>query len=425
VRTSRYAFILAGGVGSRLCLLSERRAKPAVPFGGKYRIIDFTLSNCVNSGIFDIGVLTQYRPTSLNQHIGSGRPWDLDRNRGGVQLLQPALGSVESDWYQGTADAIYRNLIHLRRRRTDQVLILSGDHVYKMDYNVLYAYHLAKNAEVTVAVTEVPEEQISSFGILETDGQSRVTGFLEKPKTAKSRMASMGVYLFDRESLMRWLVEDAAMTDSSHDFGKDLLPRLVARGAGVFAYRFPDYWQDVGTLDSYYDANRAFLGDRPPLDLSDPDWVIHTQSADRAPVRFEHGGHVANSFVANGCRIAGRVERSVLFPGVTVARDAVVRDSIVMHDAAVGRDALVDRAIVDKDVRIASGARLGVGDAGTPNRACPEHLSSGLIVVGKGARLPQDLSVGRNARIGAGVTENSFVSDVPAGGVVDGPDSMH
>ena len=422
---SRYAFILAGGVGSRLCLLSERRAKPAVPFGGKYRIIDFTLSNCVNSGIYDIGVLTQYRPTSLNQHIGTGRPWDLDRTRGGVQILQPALGSVESDWYQGTADAIYRNLIHLRRRRTDQVLILSGDHVYKMDYNVLYAYHLAKGAEVTVAVIEVPEEEISSFGILETDANARVTSFLEKPKAARSRLASMGVYLFDRNSLIRWLVEDAERTDSTHDFGKDLLPRLVARGAGVFAYRFGAYWQDVGTLDSYYEANRAFLSAAPPLDLSDPDWVIHTQSADRAPVRFRPGARVANSFVANGCRIEGEVERSILFPGVTVAKGAVVRDSIVMHDTTVGRDAAVDRAIVDKAVRLGDGAKLGVGDDGTPNRACPEHLSSGLTVVGKGTRIPAGLTIGRNARIGAGVPEPAFTADVPAGGVVDGAESMH
>jgi len=263
VSATRYAFILAGGVGTRLCLLSERRAKPAVPFGGKYRIIDFTLSNCVNSGIFDVGVLTQYRPSSLNQHIGTGRPWDLDRTRGGVQLLQPSLGSVVSDWYQGTADAIYHNLIHLRRRRSDEVLVLSGDHVYQMDYNVLYAFHRANRATVTVAVTEVPEEEISSFGILETDASGRVTGFKEKPKQATSRLASMGVYLFDRASLIKWLIEDAEMEHSSHDFGKDLLPRLVARGEAVFAYRFPDYWQDVGTLDSYYEANLAFTSDRP------------------------------------------------------------------------------------------------------------------------------------------------------------------
>ena len=420
-----YAFILAGGVGSRLCLLSERRAKPAVPFGGKYRIIDFTLSNCVNSGIFDIGVLTQYRPTSLNQHVGTGRPWDLDRTRGGIQILQPSLDSIQSDWYQGTADAIYRNLIHLRRRRTDQVLVLSGDHVYTMDYGALYASHAERRARVTVAVTEVPEDEIQSFGILETDEDGRVTGFKEKPRVATSRLASMGVYLFDREALIRWLVEDAAQPNSSHDFGKDLLPRLVARGEAVYAYRFPNYWQDVGTLDSYYASNMAFLSDRPPLDLADPRWVIHTQSADRPPVRLEAGSGVHCSMIANGCRIAGIVERSVLFPGVSVARGATVRDSIVMHDSVVGRGSVVECAILDKQVKVGEGSRLGMGDARVPNRACPEHLSSGLTVVGKGAELPDGLTVGRNARIGAFVEAGDFTEDVPAGGVVDGPESMH
>jgi len=423
---SRYAFILAGGLGSRLCLLSERRAKPAVPFGGKYRIIDFTLSNCVNSGIYDVGVLTQYRPTSLNQHIGTGRPWDLDRTRGGVHLLQPSLGTVQRDyWYQGTADAIYQNLIHLRRRRNDQVLVLSGDHVYKMDYNVLFAFHKASGAAVTVAVTEVPAESISSFGILETDRTGRVTGFQEKPKRSDSRLASMGIYLFDRDALVRWLAEDAVTPGSEHDFGKDLLPRLVARGEHVYAHRFGDYWQDVGTLDSYYQTNLDFLAPRPPLDLADPDWVIHTQSADRPPVRFERGSRAARSFLANGCRIAGTVEHSMLFPGVTVEPGAVVRDSIVMHDTVIGRGAVVDHAIVDKEVRVGDGVVLGHGDAGTPNRACPEHLSSGLLVVGKGARLPKDIRVGRNARIGAFTSEPDFAGDVPAGGVVDGPQSMH
>ena len=422
---SRYAFILAGGLGSRLCLLSERRAKPAVPFGGKYRIIDFTLSNCVNSGIFDIGVLTQYRPLSLNQHIGLGRPWDLDRNRGGVQLLQPSLGSIQSDWYQGTADAIYQNLIHLQRRRTEQVLVLSGDHVYKMDYNLLYAFHKANHAAVTVAVTEVPAESISSFGILETESGGRVTGFQEKPERSDSRLASMGVYLFDRDALVRWLAEDAELLDSGHDFGKDILPRLVARGEHVYAHRFNDYWQDVGTLDSYYQTNLDFLTPHPPLDLADPDWVIHTQSADRPPVYFERGGMAVRSFVANGCRIAGRVEHSMLFPGVTVEPGAVVRDSIVMHDVVVGRGAVLDHAILDKNVRVGDGALLGHGDSSTPNRACPGHLSSGLLVVGKGAVLPKDIRVGRNARVGAFVTERDFVGDVPAGGVVDGPQSMH
>ncbi len=423
--TARYAFILAGGLGSRLCLLSERRAKPAVPFGGKYRIIDFTVSNCVNSGIQDIGVLTQYRPTSLHQHIGTGRPWDLDRSRGGIQVLQPSLGALQSDWYQGTADAIYQNLVHLRRRRVDQVLVLSGDHVYTMDYNELYAFHEANRAAATVAVTEVPAEAVSSFGILETDGDGRIHGFKEKPKEASSRLASMGVYLFDRDAMIRWLIEDAMMLDSSHDFGKDILPRLVARGERVYAYPFRSYWQDVGTLDSYYESNLAFVSDRPPLDLSDPDWVIHTQSADRPPVRVEHGASAVRSLVANGCVIRGRIEHSVLFPGVTVERDAVVRDSIVMHDTWIARGAKLDRAIVDKHVTVGEGARVGIGDDSVPNRACPEHLSSGLVLVGRNAVLPEGLAIGRNARIGADVTAEDFEGDVVVGGVVDGPAEMH
>jgi glucose-1-phosphate adenylyltransferase len=425
VNGGRYAFILAGGLGSRLCLLSERRAKPAVPFGGKYRIIDFTLSNCVNSGIFDVGVLTQYRPTSLRQHIGIGRPWDLDRTRGGVHLLQPSLDTVASDWYHGTADAIYRNLIHLRRRLTDHVLVLSGDHVYKMDYNILYAFHEANRASVTVAVTEVPAESVSAFGILETDKTGRVTGFQEKPRHARSRLASMGVYLFDRRSLIDWLIEDAAIADSHHDFGKDLLPRLVARGAGVYAYRFRDYWQDVGTLESYYQTNMDLLSDRAPLDLNDPSWLIHTQSAVRPPVRFDAGGVAERSLIANGCRISGTVHRSILFPGVVVAPGAVVRDSIVMNDTLVLRDAALDRAILDKEVLVGEGARIGWGDDMTPNQACPDHLASGLLVVGKGARIPEGTAVGRNARIGASVREDDFTGDVPAGGVIRGPEPEH
>jgi len=425
VSAPRYAFILAGGQGNRLCLLSERRAKPAVPFGGKYRIIDFTLSNCVNSGIYDIGVLTQYRPSSLNRHVGTGRPWDLDRTRGGIQLLQPALGSADSDWYQGTADAILRNLVHLRRRRAEQVLVLSGDHVYKMDYNVLYAFHARERASVTVAVTEVPENAVSAFGILETDGSGRVIGFEEKPRTSRSRLASMGVYLFDRDALIRWLIEDARTAGSSRDFGKDLLPRLVARGESVYAYPVRDYWQDVGTVDSYYASNRDFLSDRPPLDLDDPDWVIHTQSADRPPVRFEHGARVERSMIANGCVVAGEVVRSVLSPGVTVAPGAVVHDSIIMQDTQIARGARLQRAIVDKLVTIGAGARLGEGDNSVPNRACPEHLSSGLLLVGRGAHLPDGIRVGPNARIGAHVAAAGFTGDVPPGGVVDGPESMH
>jgi glucose-1-phosphate adenylyltransferase len=425
VSAGRYALVLAGGLGTRLCLLSEQRAKPAVPFAGKYRIIDFTLSNCVNSGIFDVGVLTQYRPTSLHRHIGIGRPWDLDRTRGGVQLLQPSPGSLTGEWYMGTADAIRRNLIHLRRRSAEQVLVLSGDHVYKMDYNVLYGFHRASGASLTVAVTEVPESEIRSFGILETDPTGRVTGFLEKPDKADSRLASMGVYLFEREPLTQWLAEDAAMPDSTHDFGRDLLPRLVARGEAVYAYRFRDYWQDVGTLDSYYASQLELLSETPPLELSDSEWVIHTQSADRPPVRFTPDSRVTRSLICNGCRIEGTVERSVLSPGVVVLPGAVVRDSIVMNDSVVERGAIVDRGVIDKSVTVGEGARIGWGENGVPNRACPEHLSSGLVMIGKGAHVPPGITIGRNARIGSAVAASAFTGDVPAGGVVRGPEPEH
>ncbi len=415
----RYAFILAGGVGSRLCLLSDRRAKPAVPFAGKYRIIDFSLSNCVNSGIFDIGVLTQYRPTSLHRHIGTGRPWDLDRSRGGVQLLQPFLGSYESDWYKGTGDAIFQNLIHLRRRRCEEVLVLSGDHVYAMDYNVLYAFHQANGASMTVAVTEVPLEQASSFGVLEADERGRVVGFEEKPRSPRWRLVSMGVYLFTRASLARWLQEDAALPESGHDIGKDILPRLVARGEAVYAYRFRGYWQDVGTLDSYYQSHMAFLDESPPLDLHDPTWVIHTRSTDKPPIRMAAGSSLARSLVCNGCEVAGKVEHSVLSPGVRVEAGALVRDSIVMNGVSVGRGAVLDRAIVDKDVRVGAGARVGFGDDRTPNRDCPEHLWSGLTLVGRGAWLPEDTTVGRNCRIAAGARAEDFPGNLPSGSVVE------
>jgi glucose-1-phosphate adenylyltransferase len=305
------------------------------------------------------------------------------------------------------------------------VLILSGDHVYEMDYNVLYAFHAAQGAAVTVAVTEVPEEMVSGFGILETDKTGRVVGFQEKPRQASSRLASMGIYLFDRDSLIRWLVEDAERSDSSHDFGKNLLPLLVRRGEAVYAYRFGQYWQDVGTLDSYYESNLAFLSDQPPLDLGNPDWVIHTQSADRPPVRIEDGAHVERSLIANGCTVSGHVVRSVLFPGVTVPRGAEIRDSIVMHDTVLGRHAVVDHAIIDKEVAIGDGAVVGGGVGGAPNQACPEHLSSGLTVVGKGAQIAEGIKIGGNARIGAFVVESDFTGNVPEGGVVDGPESMH
>jgi glucose-1-phosphate adenylyltransferase len=425
--SASYAFLLAGGLGSRLCLLSEKRAKPAVPFGGKYRIIDFTLSNCVNSGIFDVGVLTQYKPGSLRDHIGSGRPWDLDRNRGGVQILQPFQGSEENDWYRGTADAVYQNLVHIRRKRAEDILILSGDHVYKMDYAPMYEFHRDRRAAVTVAVTTVPEALTDQFGIVEFDGKGRIHGFQEKPGPgeARSTFASMGVYLFRREVLEMALAEDADDPASSHDFGKDLFPRFLAGGVEVYAHLFPQYWQDVGTLDSFYRANLELLAPRPPIELADADWIVHTVSLDLPPVRIGSGATMAASLAANGVRVDGAVERSILFPGVVVERGARVVDSILMHGTHVGRDATVTRVIADKAVEIGAGARIGgptgAGDAVTPNRICPEHLSSGLTLLGQRARVPAGITVGRNVRIDPEVTEGGLDGDVADGGHVASP----
>jgi glucose-1-phosphate adenylyltransferase len=412
-----YAFLLAGGIGARLCLLSEKRAKPAVPFGGKYRIIDFALSNCVNSGIFDVGILTQYRPTSLNQHIGNGRPWDLDRTRGGVQLLQPYLGSVENDWYRGTADAIYQNLMHVRQRRVEDLLILSGDHIYKMDYTAMQDFHSDRRAALTLAVTQVPEADASQFGILELDARGRVVSFEEKPVKPRSRFASMGVYLFRRDLLWKALEEDAARSDSSHDFGKDVIPRLLSDGADVFGYPFPHYWQDVGTVDAYYQANMDLLEERPSVDLADPSWVIHTAILDLPPVRLGPSAAVERSLVANGARVEGRVVRSVLFPGAVVERDAEVVDSILMNGTRVRPGARVERAILDKQVWVGAGAQIA-GGAGPPNEVCPEHLASGLVIIGKGAALPDGIEVGPNVRIDPGTRPEDFPARVGAGKVV-------
>ena len=424
---SRYAFLLAGGLGSRLCLLSEKRAKPAVPFGGKYRIIDFTLSNCVNSGIFDVGVLTQYKPGSLRDHIGSGRPWDLDRNRGGVQILQPFQGSEENDWYRGTADAVYQNLVHIRRKRAEDILVLSGDHVYKMDYGPMYEFHRDRRAAVTLAVTTVPAEQTDQFGIVEFDSRGRITGFQEKPKpgAARSTFASMGVYLFRREVLEMALAEDADDPTSSHDFGKDLFPRFLARGVEVYAHLFPQYWQDVGTLDSFYDANMELLAPRPPIELADPEWIVHTVSLTLPPVRVGAEARIQASLAANGARVDGHVERSILFPGVVVERGAHVVDSILMPGVHVGPGARVTRVIADKGVDIAEGARVGgavePGETPAPNRLCPEHLSSGLTLLGVRARVPAGLVIGRNVRIDPEVTEDCYENDAPDGAHVASP----
>jgi glucose-1-phosphate adenylyltransferase len=413
-----YAMILAGGLGSRLCLLSEKRAKPAVPFGGKYRIIDFTLSNCVNSGIFDVGILTQYRPLSLRDHMGIGRPWDLDRKRGGVELLQPFQGWAETDWYRGTADAVFQNWHRVMEREADHLLVLSGDHVYRMDYRPMIEAHLNSGADATVGVTEVSREAASHFGVVETDGKGWIRGFFEKPTNPASGRISMGVYVFRTAALLAALKADAAR-DTAHDFGKNILPAMVEQGR-VLAHGEKEYWQDIGTLDSYYKANLDLVRPDPPFPLEDPRWPIFTPSSEYPPARIGMRGRVQAAIISEGTIVNGTVVRSVLFPGAVVEDGALVRDSIIMGDCWIGRGAELERVILDKRVHVGRRARVGHGENFTPNRGCPEHLSSGITIVGKGTRIREGVTIGRNCRIAADLVEEDFGGEeVPSGEVVE------
>jgi glucose-1-phosphate adenylyltransferase len=410
------AVILAGGEGERLSILSAVRAKPAVPFGGKYRIIDFSLSNAVNSGIDDVLVLTQYNPRSLQDHIGLGRPWDLDRNAGGVRLRQPwvSRGRV-AEWYRGTADAVLQNLSEIEADPAESVLILAGDHVYKMDYTPFVNAHRRRRADVTIAVRHVPLVEASRMGILALDDSDRVVDWQEKPKQPKSDLASMGVYVFSKKALRRWL------TDDRPDFGANVIPAMIAGGARVFGYRYDGYWQDVGTIQSYWEANLALLEDRPELDLYDKDWLIHTRSEERAPAKIGPTAQVHRSLVSHGCHVNGTVVNSVLSPGVRVEVGAVVRDSILMFDTVVRTSAVVDRAIVDKEVTVGPGAIIGDGgDFEPPNRQEPQRLNSGITVVGKRAVIPRGARIGRNVRIASEVRTTDFTTrHVRSGECVD------
>ena len=328
------AVLMAGGAGTRLTVLSDKRAKPAVPFAGKYRIIDFTLSNCVNSRIYDVAVLTQYRPHSLNTHIGIGKPWDLDRQRGGVHLRQPYQGSnADLDWYRGTADAVFRNIDFIQEKNPDLVIILSGDHIYKMDYREMLDYHLEKGADLTVAVMNVPLEETDRFGIMTVNRNMRITEFHEKPKDRdKGTLASMGIYVFNTDILIQRLSEGTEEAPRI-DFGKDVIPSMIAQDK-VYAYAFDGYWVDVGTVQSFWETNLALNEPETAqiLNLHDPKWIIHTRSEERPPVKFGPQAQLSNSLVSNGCVIRGQVERSVLSPGVYVSPGAVVRESVIIND---------------------------------------------------------------------------------------------
>ena len=410
------AVVLAGGEGERLSILSGVRAKPAVPFGGKYRIIDFTLSNCVNCDVDNIVVLTQYNPRSLNDHIGAGRPWDLDRTSGGIRLLQPYIARGRpNEWYRGTADAVLRNIEVVRQAQGDTVLILAGDHIYKMDYQPFLAAHRRHRADVTIAVRTVPMEDAHRFGIVTLDESDRVVDWQEKPRLPKSNLVSMGIYVFSKRALLRWL--DEARTD----FGAHVIPAMLQGGARVFGYRFDGYWQDVGTIESYWQANMDLLDERPELDLYDTGWLIHTRSEERAPAKIGPTASVHRSMVSHGCVIYGTVEHSVLSPGVRVDVGAVVRDSIVMFDCVIRAGAVVDRAILDKQVSVGPNTVVGEGrDLTIANRQEPTRLNTGITVIGKRATIPRGVRLGRNVKIAEGVRASDYrTRAVPSGHTVE------
>jgi glucose-1-phosphate adenylyltransferase len=387
------ALILAGGKGSRLDILSEKRSKPAVPFAGKFRIIDFSLSNCANSGIYDIAILTQYLPFSLNEHIGSGKPWDLDRRDSQVTLLQP-----HNEWYMGTADSVLKNLNFVKRKDPKYILILSGDHIYKMNYKKMINFHIEKGAKLTIATQQVPIEEAHRFGIMETDKNSKIIGFEEKPKQPKSNQASMGIYVFSAEVLYNAL---ETIKDPNLDFGKHIIPSLINNhNTPVYGYEFNGYWRDVGTYDSYLQTNIELLNmQEPRLDLYSDQWKIYTRSEEMPPVRVGNNAKIVNSLISNGSVIDGTVINSVLSPGVRVEKGAVVRDSVILNNSIISENAVVDKAILDKKVYVGRNAIIGFGEDYTPNEERPNVLSSGINVIEKHGFVPDGAKIPRNCRI--------------------------
>lgn len=353
------AMLLAGGQGSRLYALTTKIAKPAVTFGGKYRIIDFPLSNCVNSGIDTVGVLTQYQPLILNEYVGNGQPWDLDRSFGGVHILSPYQAKGGSDWFKGTANAIYQNLHFIKRYNPEYVLILSGDHIYRMDYSEMIEKHKKMNADCTIATINVPLEDASRFGILNTNPDGTVYEFEEKPKNPKSTLASMGIYVFSAEKLYKYLEQDAKDKSSSNDFGKDVLPKMLAGGEKMCAFEFSGYWKDVGTINSLFDANMDLLGDKPQFDFAKVEWKIHSRNPIAPPHYIGKTGKVNNSIIALGCEIQGQISDSVLSYNVKVGKGAIIKNSIIFSNVEIGEGAVIDHAIIDEEVVIGKNAKVG------------------------------------------------------------------
>jgi glucose-1-phosphate adenylyltransferase len=413
------AVILAGGEGKRLSVLAYERAKPAVPFAGKYRIIDFVLSNCVNSGINAVAVIPQYNPRSLARHIGVGKPWDLDRVIGGITLLYPFVSTNgEMHWYKGTAEAVYHNLQFIQDSRVDEVLILSGDHVYTMHYEEMIKSHRQQGADVTIGVTEVPWNETNRFGIMLLDDNNRVVAFEEKPSQPKGNLASMGIYVFNKDILFK-VLEDAHRR-GLQDFGSQIIPDAIAKYQ-IYGYKYQGYWRDVGTIEAYWQANMDLVVDLPPFNLYDPETGVKTLSVDMPPVKLGPRTQISRSLVSNGCIINGNVFNSVLSPHVYVEEGAHVRDSIIFHDTTIAQGAIVQRSIIDKECYIGLGCWIGCGEDYTPNKDEPDYLNCGITVIGEGARLPPGLRVGRNCKIDPWVKESDFSTlSIPSGSSVGG-----
>ncbi len=407
------AMLLAGGQGSRLGVLTQKVAKPAVSFGGKYRIIDFPLSNCINSGVDTVGVLTQYQPLRLNTHIGIGIPWDLDRNVGGVTILPPYEKSMGSDWYTGTANAIFQNLEFMETYNPDYVLILSGDHIYKMDYEVMLEYHKANNADVTIAAMPVPIEEASRFGIVITDETNRITEFEEKPANPRSNLASMGIYIFSwpvlREALIRLSEEPGC------DFGKHIIPHCHGGGKRIFAYEYNGYWKDVGTLGSYWEANMELIDIIPEFNLYEEYWKIYTKSDIIPPQYVAADAVIERSIIGEGTEIYGEVHNSVIGAGVTIKKGAVIRDSIIMRDSVIGENAKITKSIVAEDVSVGAGTELGVGEY-APSKYDPKVYQFDLVTIGEHSVIPEQVKIGKNTAI-SGVT---VPEDYPDGSLAGG-----
>ncbi len=423
VKKEMIAMLLAGGQGSRLGVLTQKVAKPAVSFGGKYRIIDFPLSNCINSGVDTVGVLTQYQPLRLNAHIGIGIPWDLDRNVGGVTVLPPYERSKGSDWYTGTANAIYQNLEYMESYNPEYVLILSGDHIYKMDYEVMLEYHKANNADVTIAAMPVPIEEASRFGILITDDNNKITEFEEKPANPRSNLASMGIYIFSWKALKEALIK--LSEEPGCDFGKHVIPYCFEQGKRIFAYEYNGYWKDVGTLGSYWEANMELIDIIPEFNLYEEYWKIYTKS-DRIPPQYiSADAKITKCIIGEGSEIYGEVTNSVIGSGVTIEKGAVVKDSIIMQDSVIGEGAVVEKAIVAEDVKVGAGAHLGVGEY-AQSKYDQKVYQFDLVTIGEHSVIPENVKIGKNTAISGATAAEDYPNGelesvgyiIKAGGIV-------